>query len=206
MGCLAEMETGGGKERSEGRNFEKSDTGWAAGKEIQWGTCAWQRWRRQEGREKKWREGTLKRGVREREGLLEKRSGGVLGKDGNRRGEGNAWQKWKQEGRRECLAKMETGGEKGMLGKDGNRRGEGNAWQRWKQEGGRECLAKMETGGGKGMLGKDGNRRGEGNAWQRWKQEGGRKEWREGTVTRGIREGLLEKVSAGVGMRRLVGD
>ena len=104
------------------------------------------------------------------------------------------------------LAKMETGGEKGMLGKDRNRRGEGNAWQRWKQEGRRECLTKMETGGEKGMLDKDGNRRGEGNAWQRWKQEGGRKEWREGTVTRGIREGLLEKVSAGVGMRRLVGD
>ena len=55
-------------------------------------------------------------------------------------------------------------------------------------------MTKMETGGEKGMLGKDGNRRGEG------------KEWMEGTVRRGIREGLLEKVSGGVGMRRLVGD
>ena len=29
--------------------------------------------------------------------------------------------------KRDPVAKMETGGEKGMLGKDGNRRGEGNA-------------------------------------------------------------------------------
>ena len=104
------------------------------------------------------------------------------------------------------LAKMaETGGEREKVeGRNFEERGAGerDCWKRDPVG----FLAKMETGGEKGMLGKDRNRRGEGNAWQRWKQEGGRKEWREGTVTRGIREGLLEKVSAGVGMRRLVGD
>ena len=129
MGCLAEMETGGGKERSEGRNFEKIDTGWAAGKEIRWGTCAWQRWRRQEGRGKKWREGTLKRGVRER---------GTVGKEIR----WGSWQRWKQEGRRECLAKMETGGGKERVeGRDCNERdtggtvGKGIRWG-WDEEAG----------------------------------------------------------------------
>ena len=141
VGCLAEMETGGGKESSEGRNFEKSDTGLRdglLGRDPVGYLCLAKM--ADTGGEKEKLEG---RNFEER---------GAGGRDG-----------WKRDPVG-CLAKMETGGERGMFGKDGNRRGEGNAWQRWKQEGRRECLAKMETGGERGMLGKDGNRRGEGNA------------------------------------------